>query len=685
MLRTFLLLPMLLIVMSTRSSGAFTMSDNSKLTVDHRSPATPDTLDTPRSFPKLKSLAEWEARREDIRQHLLVSLGLSPMPKKTALYPQIFDPVKRDGYTIEKVFFQTYPGLYLAGNLYRPLNPTAGRHPGILVTHGHWAEGRMADQANGSIAARAITFAREGCVAFTYDMVGYNDTRQISHKFANSARHWLWGISLMGLQTWNSIRALDFLCRLPEVDQTKLAITGESGGGTQTMILGAIDRRLAAVGPCVMVSHTMQGGCLCENAPGLRVDYSNMEIAAAAAPIPQVMTAATGDWTKTMMTVEGPAVASVYALYNKPEHLHYEIVDAPHNINKDSREIVNKFFGRWLLGDPNTAHFSEPPYKMEPVEELRVFPLGEPLPIGAISEGELTNMLIWNAEQTLESKQPKRPSTLAAFKELYTPVWKHTLNVEIPLKSDLTAKSEESLTTKEYISTRMNISRKGRGDSIPARLFEPVVSSHSGTAVVLVSPDGMNAFTTGQKGEPGALAQSLLMKGHKVLLLDCFLTGSRANVKTEAARNRPFEEYFSTYNRTDLQERIQDLITAQEFLRKDNSTKQVKLIGRGKAGLWSLLASPAFDGTAADCDNFDLTSDEGLLTQDMFVPGLRKLGDFRTAAALSAPKPLCLFHYNDKFTALPWIRKVYRFASPSSSLHINSDMLNDSQLAEWMD
>src|SRR2546430_14005818 len=106
------------------------------------------------------------------------------------------------------------------------------------------------------------------------------------------------------LQTWNSIRALDFLESLPDVDRKRLACTGESGGGTQTFMLGAVDDRLAAQVPVVMVSHTMQGGCSCENAPGLRVEYSNMEIAAVPAPRPQILVAATGDWTTNTMEFE---------------------------------------------------------------------------------------------------------------------------------------------------------------------------------------------------------------------------------------------------------------------------------------------------------------------------------------------------------------------------------------------
>src|SRR5205085_3306146 len=129
--------------------------------------------------------------------------------------------------------------------------------------------------------------------------------------------------SLMGLQTWNSLCALDFLESLPDADPKRLACTGESGGGTQTFMLGAIDDRLSAQAPVVMVSHTMQGGCSCENAPGLRVEYSNLEISAAAAPRPQMLVAATGDWTKATLTVEGPAIEHIYQLFNARDRLRY--------------------------------------------------------------------------------------------------------------------------------------------------------------------------------------------------------------------------------------------------------------------------------------------------------------------------------------------------------------------------
>ena len=618
----------------------------------------------------------------------------------------MFGKVVRDGYTIEKVYFQTYPGFYLAGNLYRPLAGNAATHPGLLIAHGHWETGRMADTPNGSIPARAITFARQGYVAFTYDMVGYNDTRQIEHRvWANDRRHWLWSVSEMGLQTWNSIRALDFLSSLTDVDKSRLAITGESGGATQTMLLGAIDDRLAAVGPCVMVSHSMQGGCLCENAPGLRVDYSNMEIAACAAPKPQVMVGATGDWTRTTMTVEGPAVANVYQLYGKPANLDYAIFPFNHNINQTSREAVYSFFGKHLLHAADASKLKEPPYKMEPVADLRVFPDNAPLPADAKTPQMLTDSLILLGQTEVQRRKPHDRRSLTLFQKTFLPVWQHTLAVETPDAARLIAEEAGPRTGTGYTQHALHLGRTDRGDNIPALLFVPTPSGKSEAenasapktgsrmldAVVLVHPNGKMAFLDPHaafidagSGEPGKLVKRLLAQGQAVLLLDAFLTGQRASETALAARKRPFGEFFDTYNRTNLQERVQDILTAIAYLRTRPGVRQVGLVGQGEAGLGALLAAPAADAVAADCNRTDLTTDDALLTEDMYAPGLRRLGDFQTAAVLAAPRPLLLHNTGDKFPAAAWIRDVYGSLGDVRVLHTDTDLTTDAVLTDWL-
>jgi dienelactone hydrolase len=662
---------------------------------DQRAADPPHTLNTLRAFPKVATLAQWEARRAAIREQILVSCGLWPLPPKTPLRARVFGKVVRDGYTIEKVYFQTYPGFYLAGNLYRPLGNPQTAHPGVLIAHGHWEVGRMADTPDGSIPARAITFARQGYVAFTYDMVGYNDTRQVTHRvWANDRRHWLWGVSEMGLQTWNSVRALDFLSSLTDVDKSRLAITGESGGGTQTMILGAIDDRLAAVGPCVMVSHSMQGGCLCENAPGLRVDYSNMEIAACAAPKPQIMVGATGDWTSTMMTVEGPGVASVYQLYNKPANIDYAIFPFNHNINKTSREAVYGFFGKILLQESDAAKLKEPPYTMEPVADLRVFPGNAPLPSDAKTPQMLTDSLILLGQTEVQRRKPYDRRSLTLFQKTFQPMWQRTLAVETPEAAHLIAEESAPQAGPGYTQTTLHLGRADHGDNIPALLLTPTAAHESASgargrreakldAVALVHPKGKAAFLDAA-GNPNALVESLLAQGQTVLLLDTFLTGERASAQALAARQRPFGEFFDTYNRTNLQERVQDILTAVAYLRSRPGVQSVGLAGQGQAGLWALLAAPAADVVAADCDRTDLTTDDALLTDDLYAPGLRRLGDFHTAAVLAAPHPLLLHNTGDKFAAMTWIQDVYGSLGAVPALHTETTLTTDAALAAWL-
>lgn len=656
----------------------------------------PKNLDTPRTFPKIADKAEWEARRERIRRQVLISTGLYPLPPKTALQPKIFDRVERDGYTIEKVYFQTYPGFYLAGNLYRPLSKDKSaartRKPGILVTHGHWQVGRMADTDMGSIPARAITFARMGCVAFTYDMVGYNDTRQIpghyETRWAGDRAHWLWSVSLMGLQTWNSVRALDFLMTLPDVDKTRTAITGESGGGTQTMMLGAIDDRLAAVGPCVMVSHSMQGGCLCENAPGLRIDYSNMEIAAAAGPRPQIMVGATGDWTKTMMTVEGPAVQSVYDLLGASDRLKYVIHPFNHNINKTSRESVDRFFGRVLLHDPNADSFTEPPYKMEPVEALRVFPDGTPMPADAKSADELTKYLKDLGEERLEKAKPASRQGLTAFQKTYRPLWEGILHLDLrPGHEEIASSTAPGAAGDSFESQTATVHRPDGGPDIPLRLLRPRGRKGAAERIVILLHPGGSAGLAASVGAPGSAAAALLAKGITVALPELFLQPGRADKAVSDARTKMldnFGQFFTTYNRTDLQERAQDIATVCAFLRGQGSHVKIGIVGLKETGVLAMLTAPLADAVAADGSQLDLTNDQALLSDALFTPGLRRMGDFRTALTLAAPHPTLVYNTGSKFAGIDWVRDVYSSLGAGSALKLETGELDEGAAAAWI-
>jgi dienelactone hydrolase len=308
---------------------------------------------------------DWESRAEELRRRVLVATGIWPMPEKTPLNPHIFGLTKRDGFTVEKVYFESLPGHFITGLLFRPEGPGAKR-PGVLCPHGHG--GRLQDYGEKAMPklieqgaerfeksgrfpklARCAQLARMGCVAFIFDMEGYADSQQLSreliHGFAKQRADFdsksSWGFfgpaaesrmqSVMGLQTWNSIRALDFLCSLPDVDAQRVAVTGGSGGGTQTILLCGIDDRPIAAFPQGMVSTSMQGGCTCENCSLLRIGTGNVELAGLFAPRPQAMTAA-NDWTKDMMTKGYPQLDQLYSLYGAEQNVQcYPQLNFPHN------------------------------------------------------------------------------------------------------------------------------------------------------------------------------------------------------------------------------------------------------------------------------------------------------------------------------------------------------------------
>jgi dienelactone hydrolase len=363
--------------------------------------------------PRLTTLEAWNVRAAYLRQHVLASAGLLPLPEKTPLRPSVFGEVTRSGYRVSKVYFESLPGFFVTGNLYRPDGD--GPFPAVLSPHGHWTYGRLENTQTTSGPARAIGLARLGFVVFSYDMVGYNDSQQLPHTFGTRREH-IWGLSLAGLQLWNGIRALDFLETLPYVRRDALAATGESGGGSQTFLLAAVDARVKVAVPVNMISLHMQGGCLCENPPGLRVDATNVDIAATIAPRPMLMISATGDWTAETMEVEYPAMRSVYELFGAADRVQAVRMTAEHNYNKDSREAMYGWMVRWLQqvppGSVTDSKIAERSYTVEPLSELLVFHR-RPLPAEAVTATQLTDEWIAAAKRQLGATPS--PDTAAAL------------------------------------------------------------------------------------------------------------------------------------------------------------------------------------------------------------------------------------------------------------------------------
>jgi uncharacterized protein len=320
---------------------------------------------------------EWKTRAARIRAGILHGMKLENDPKASPLKPIRHSLRKEDGYTVENVAFESLPGFWVTGNLYLPTAENDGEKlPGVLCPHGHLADNRMVEQTQ----KRCATLARMGAVVFAYDMLGFGESTQVPHDHPQALR----------LQTYNSKRAVDYLLSLGNVDEERLAVTGESGGGTQSFILGAVDPRIDVSVPVVMVSAHFFGGCTCESGMPIHKsadhETNNAEIAATFAPKPQLLISCGADWTKNVPQVEFPYLQRVYDLMGaKGNVANAHFADEEHNYGPSKREAMYKFLAKHLKLDlsrisDSSGKIDESFVNVLPREELLVFPADRPRP-----------------------------------------------------------------------------------------------------------------------------------------------------------------------------------------------------------------------------------------------------------------------------------------------------------------
>ncbi len=658
--------------------------------------ATPDDLRLLRAFdldhpvqfhPLFKDKAQWEKRAADLREQIQVATGLWPMPAKTPINAVIHGKIDRDDYTVEKVFFASYPGHYVSGNLYRPKNKT-GKLPGVLCPHGHWLNGRFFEAKDPAVAqqiklgaeqtengaryplqARCAMLARMGCVVFHYDMVGMADSKPLEHRVGfTDAQAELRLQSFMGLQTWNSIRSLDFLASLPDVDPARLAVTGSSGGATQTLLLCAIDPRPLVAFPAVMVGEAMQGGCVCENCSHLRFNTNNTEIASLFAPKALGMTAA-NDWTRDVEVRGLPEIKSIYALYGAEKFVMAKWFNFDHNYNQVSRELMYNWMNDHLkLGWPSPV--TEKPFVPIKPAELAVYDETHPQPADAAAAPAL--------RKTMAELSDAQLSQLSSSPDEYRKVVATALRVMIhdrlPSAGQVTVShvSGPSSDTDLRIE-RGTLSRRDCGEEVPYIALVP--GGWNGNVVVWAHPDGKASLFNNSKPLPAI--QKLLDKKFAVASADLFLTGDFGGAAPKV--DPKFAGFTFGYNRSTLANRVHDLLSLIGLVRHWEGTKSAELIGVGKAGPWALLAraaaGDAIDRAAVDIAGFDFDKVQST-DDDMMLSGAVKYGGIWGFVPLCTAGKTLLFN--------PPATKPSPLVAQTPSVELREKPLDPAEIIDWI-
>ena len=654
---------------------------------------------------------EWAVRAERVRRNLAVATGLWPMPPRTPLEPVIHGRIEQPDYTVEKVYFQSLPGFFVSGNLYRPKGRT-GPFPAVLSPHGHWRNGRFLDTrpedirreldsgaerfeaaARSPLQARCVQLARMGCVVFHYDMLGYADSVQIpeslAHGFArqrpemNSPTNW--GLfspqaearlqSVLGLQTWNAIRALDFLALLPDVDPTRLGVTGASGGGTQTFLVCALDPRPAVAFPAVMVSTAMQGGCTCENACLLRVDTGNVELAALFAPKPLGMTAA-NDWTKEMPSKGFPQLQQHFALLGAPRNVMLEpLLQFGHNCNAPSRAAMYRWFNLHLrLGAAEPIE--EQDFNFLAPARLTVWDEQHPKPEGGPEfERKLLRAIHERDQRLLAQAQ----NSLSEFRNMYGGAFDIILGRDLAHAGAVTRGAYRRADRGYYLEHLALLRNSTHGEELPFIILEPKQSRPQ--AVIWLDGRGKSALFADPEdpSRPAPAIEKLLHGGVTVLGADLlyqgeFLSDTQGLVQTRKVANpREAAAYTFGYNYALFAQRVHDILSLVQFTRQHlPQLERLDLVGLNGAGPWTAAARAqsgrAIARLALDTGAFRFANITHLHDPD-FLPGAVKYGDLPALLALGAPGRLWVAGEPQGMPAL--VSKTYRLAGASKNLTLS--------------
>ena len=325
------------------------------------------------------TLEKWTRRRGELRGQLEKSLGEFPA-EKAPLKARTVGQIQEDGYRLEKILFQTWPGLTMTANAYIP--DGEGPFPAVLCVHGHWQPAKQEPR----VQARSIGLAKLGFFVLAVDAFGAGERgleKPLGEYHGEMVASTLWpsGQSLAGIQVYENIRAVDYLQSRSEVIDEKIGITGTSGGGNQTMYAGAYEERFGCVVPvCSVGTYQAYLGaacCMCEMVPSAMTYTEEWGVLGLVAPRGLMVINATRDAFQFSVGEAKKSIAQtskVFQLHDRPQNVRHVVIDSGHDYNQPMREAMYGWMTLHLKGEGNGDPIAEPELKTRDPESIRCFP-----------------------------------------------------------------------------------------------------------------------------------------------------------------------------------------------------------------------------------------------------------------------------------------------------------------------
>jgi len=544
-------------------------------------------------FETIKTPEQIAAYQRQMRTLFLEKLG--GFPERTPLNAQVTGMLKRQGYRVEKVLFESRPDFHVSGILFIPESSKwSGPYPGVLVPCGHTLDAK----AYNPYQSMGALLALNGMVALVYDPVDQGERMQL---LDDNAEYLMWGtkghtmagigciplgINTATYEIWDGMRGIDYLQSRPEVDPERIGITGNSGGGTQTSMLMALDDRIKAAAPSCYLNHVARqlataAGDAEQNIYGqLGQGPDHADFVMMRAPSPVLICAATEDFFDVHATWETFRFAKRrFTMMGQAEKVNILENDAGHNYNRTQREGIVRWMAKWLqqrvetITEPDIGLFSE--------EELFCTPQGQVM----LLPGE-RSIYDLNAEfeKQIAEKRASRFSQMSTveFQAIVRAIAGIRPLEELP---DLQVEENLKEQTDAGIIYRYTI-RPEDGIWLPAVLYAP--AKVKGTPVLLLHEDGKNAVAEE--------ARSLMKSGQAVLTVD--LRGNGETQQTEQSDygkqiGTDWKDYFKAYvlGRSYVGMRAEDILVCARWLAAQHKTESVVIRVTGNIGVPALHAA----------------------------------------------------------------------------------------------